>query len=187
MIRMIVEGSSGKSEDVFWSNFFMMLGKNFKLYFCEGNRNAKIVARVLCSDIMVGDRVLCGLDRYTWESYNVVMEMLLRKQNSAKNFDVLWLESRSFEGIFLSYKNLSSFVRLGNRAIESVLVGVSDYLRRDLSLVTKLKIYFDYFKSNGLIADIRTEEKFVSWLLAQVTHSPKDIRVDKKISQRPSH
>jgi hypothetical protein len=178
MIRMIVEGEKGKSEDIFWSNLFSKTRHYYKLYFSGGAKSAEYETRQLCKDLQSGDIVILGLDKYTWREYNKCYKLLQQKRTK-QAFALVAFTARSFEGMFLSYMRLPALVRLGNRALQQPFLDVAASLRKRERLGHKLKLYASHIQQYGLTPDIKTEERFVAWLLGQVTHSPTGIRVEK--------
>ena len=179
LIRCVLEGREGNIEGLFWSNFFSKCGKGFLLYFCTGNKNVAKVVDDVCSDLCELDTVVYAVDKYTRESYLAGLNILLDEKDT-KDFFLLTLESRSFEEIFLSYFGLHKFIRIGNKGLVEVFSGVQELLRDRVRLDSRMSGYEKYLSEYGLKADIKTEERFVSWLLAQVTHEPRDIRIDKR-------
>ena len=116
MIRMILEGEKGKSEDVFWSSIFTGFDKDFLLYFCRGNKNIYNEVKAACVDFRKEDMVLYAVDEYNFDYYNAGIELLLTEQKKI-GFRLAMMEYSSFEGIFVSYSRLLNFVRVGNKGL----------------------------------------------------------------------
>ena len=179
MIRLIIEGESGKSEYVFWYTLLKSLTSNlFEIYSTFGNKGAENVVRHICTIAKKDDIVILGLDKYTWSTYKTCVNLLQRESNIV-GFTLMKLGAGSFEGMILSYTELSNMIRIKISQLSPILNEVADLLNNKRSIRNKLGEYETTLKSVGITPDTNTQERFISWLLAQVTRHPRAMRVDK--------
>lgn len=179
MIRLIIEGEKGKAEDTFWHTLLTSLTTNpFKIYTTHGNKSAEAVVRMICNEAQRSDIVILGLDKYTWATYKTCEKLLQLKAHEV-GFDLMQLAASSFEGIFISYIYLPDLIRVKVKELLPILSEVSQLLNTKRSISGKLALYDASLKKAGLSPDVRTQERFVSWLLTQVTQQPRARRITK--------
>jgi hypothetical protein len=175
---LIIEGEPNNAEDKFWKKLFSKTPHRSKIYFSYGNYGSELVTRKLKSEAKQGDIVILGLDKYTLSTYRTCAD-ILQHASRQKGFTLMRLGMPSFESIFLSYTGLPSLIRIKNQALNQPFTEVADCLRKKKNFSGKLNGYEIKLRAAGLNADIKTQERFVAWLLNQVTLTPKGIHITK--------
>ena len=180
MIRMIIEGEKGKAEHIFWTTMLMATSHSFKIYIAEGAGDGLTATKSALEETHSGDIVILGLDMYTWSTYKTC-EKLLRKESVQIRYTLVKLGSRSFETIFVSYTELPKLVKVSHSVLLVVLNEVAAFLHKKRRFHSKLTEFRSIILADtGIRADISTEERFLAWLLAQITQKSFAMRIRKK-------
>ena len=178
MIRLIIEGETGKSEYSFWDTLLKSTPHSFVIYSAYGNGQGEATTRNVLGVAQKGEIIIFGLDKYTWSTYKTC-EKLLRRESQAKGFTVMKLGASSFEGIFVSHSSLPSLVKTSPQAIIDVFNNVAESLRNKRSFTSKLNDYKTILAGVGLNPKADTQEQFVAWILNQMTRTPKGRNINK--------
>jgi hypothetical protein len=178
MIRIIIEGKKDKAEYTFWNRVLKYASRPYKIYCTNGNSNWSFHTLAVIQEACKGDLVILGLDQYTWDSYRNC-ERKLRRAATTQQFTLVKLGAKSFEGMFVSYTELLSTVNCKKQIIRDILMETADSLRAKRSISSKLYDFHKRLSAAKINPDIHNEERFISWLLNQVTLTPRARNISK--------
>jgi len=183
MIRLLIEGEAGKAEHTFWKTLLDATLNTYEIYTTHGTGGAEAATRQLSNDSAIGDIAIVALDRYTWATYRRCVSILAYAARQ-RNFTLYRVSAQSFESIFVSYTRLPSLVMIKSQIMRAVLNEVAGHINAKMNFANKLGGYAVKMRTLGLTADVGTQERFVAWLLNQVTLKPASFHISKsKISQ----